>query len=188
MQRTRQTPSTRPLWREWKKDDGATRRTGRNGLSQLGFVALKKSIPVCRENINERHAARRLTSQRFGSSTLKGKPLFTYYFAPMPVGLVATTPSSRHPSTTTIPDVFWRSLINTGNLVIRSMLFTNFKLLCALLGKKCLALNATCWNQQADATGEDRQRPRVLVLRFEQVAGLNLQSYCHNVFVHSVVY
>ena len=44
------------------------------------------------------------------------------------------------------------------------------------------------WYQNADATEEDRNRPRVLVLHFEHCAGLNLQSECNNLILFSPLY
>ncbi|CAB9508230.1 C-5 cytosine-specific DNA methylase [Seminavis robusta] len=44
------------------------------------------------------------------------------------------------------------------------------------------------WYQRGDATDEDRQRPRVLVLHYEHAAGLNLQSESHNVILFSPLY
>ena len=40
------------------------------------------------------------------------------------------------------------------------------------------------WFRHVDATAEDRARPRVLLLSFEQAAGHNLQEACHNVIIH----
>jgi hypothetical protein len=44
------------------------------------------------------------------------------------------------------------------------------------------------WYQHGDATAEDRQRPRVLVLHFEHAAGLNLQTECYNVVLFNPLY
>lgn len=44
------------------------------------------------------------------------------------------------------------------------------------------------WYQNADATKEDRNRPRILVLHFEHCAGLNLQSECNNLILFSPLY
>ena len=44
------------------------------------------------------------------------------------------------------------------------------------------------WYQYADATEEDKQRPRVLVLHFEHAAGLNLQAECNNMILFSPLY
>jgi hypothetical protein len=44
------------------------------------------------------------------------------------------------------------------------------------------------WYQRGDATTEDQQRPRVLVLHFEHAAGLNLQSECYNLILFSPYY
>ena len=44
------------------------------------------------------------------------------------------------------------------------------------------------WYQTGDATDEDRQRPRVLVLHFEHAAGLNLQSECYNLILFTPLY
>lgn len=44
------------------------------------------------------------------------------------------------------------------------------------------------WYQNADATEQDRKRPRVLVLHFEHCAGLNLQSECHNLILFAPLY
>ncbi len=44
------------------------------------------------------------------------------------------------------------------------------------------------WYQNADATDEDRKRPRVLVLHYEHCAGLNLQTECNNVILFSPLY
>ena len=39
------------------------------------------------------------------------------------------------------------------------------------------------WFRRTDATKEDRARPRILLLSFNQVAGLNLQEACHHVII-----
>merc|ERR1712238_79967 len=39
-----------------------------------------------------------------------------------------------------------------------------------------------------DATEEDRQRPRILLLSFSQAAGHNLQEACKNVVLYDPVY
>lgn len=44
------------------------------------------------------------------------------------------------------------------------------------------------WYQHGDATPEDRQRPRVLLLTFDQAAGLNLQSECYNLILYTPLY
>lgn len=44
------------------------------------------------------------------------------------------------------------------------------------------------WFRHADATDEDRGRPRVLLLSFEQAAGHNLQEACHNVILFDPMY
>lgn len=44
------------------------------------------------------------------------------------------------------------------------------------------------WYQNADATEEDRKRPRVLVLHFEHCAGLNLQSECNHMILFAPLY
>ena len=44
------------------------------------------------------------------------------------------------------------------------------------------------WYQNADATDQDRKRPRVLVLHFEHCAGLNLQSECNNLILFAPLY
>ena len=44
------------------------------------------------------------------------------------------------------------------------------------------------WYQHGDATEADRKRPRVLVLHFEQAAGLNLQSECYNMIFFTPLY
>jgi len=44
------------------------------------------------------------------------------------------------------------------------------------------------WYQHGDATAEDKQRPRVLVLHFEHAAGLNLQTECHDLILFSPLY
>ena len=44
------------------------------------------------------------------------------------------------------------------------------------------------WYQYADATGEDKRRPRVLVLNFEHAAGLNLQAECYNMILFTPLY
>lgn len=44
------------------------------------------------------------------------------------------------------------------------------------------------WYQNADATEEDKKRPRVLVLHFEHCAGLNLQSECNNLILFAPLY
>jgi hypothetical protein len=42
--------------------------------------------------------------------------------------------------------------------------------------------------QRADATEEDRKRPRALVLHFDHAAGLNLQKECYNLILYSPLY
>jgi len=42
--------------------------------------------------------------------------------------------------------------------------------------------------RHADATEEDRHRPRILLLSFEQAAGHNLQEACHNVIMFDPMY
>ena len=44
------------------------------------------------------------------------------------------------------------------------------------------------WFRHVDATEEDRARPRVLLLSFEQAAGHNLQEACHNVVIYDPMY
>jgi len=44
------------------------------------------------------------------------------------------------------------------------------------------------WYQTGDATAEDEARPRVLVLNFENAAGLNLQMECHNLILFTPLY
>jgi hypothetical protein len=44
------------------------------------------------------------------------------------------------------------------------------------------------WFRHADATEEDRNRPRILVLSFEQAAGHNLQAACHNILLFDPFY
>lgn len=44
------------------------------------------------------------------------------------------------------------------------------------------------WFRHVDATEEDRSRPRVLLLSFEQAAGHNLQEACHHVIVYEPMY
>lgn len=44
------------------------------------------------------------------------------------------------------------------------------------------------WFRHSDATDEDRARPRVLLLSFEQAAGHNLQEACHNVIMYDPMY
>jgi hypothetical protein len=44
------------------------------------------------------------------------------------------------------------------------------------------------WFRHADATDEDRQRPRILLLNFAQAAGHNLQEACHNVIIFDPYY
>ena len=44
------------------------------------------------------------------------------------------------------------------------------------------------WYQSSDATREDIERPRVLVLHFAHAAGLNLQSECYNLILFSPLY
>mmetsp|Transcript_26103 Transcript_26103/g.42787 ORF Transcript_26103/g.42787 Transcript_26103/m.42787 type:complete len:307 (+) Transcript_26103:230-1150(+) len=46
-----------------------------------------------------------------------------------------------------------------------------------------------CWYQRPDATDEDKRRPRVLMLSFDQgAAGLNLQTESYNVILFSPLY
>lgn len=42
--------------------------------------------------------------------------------------------------------------------------------------------------RHSDATDEDRRRPRILLLSFEQAAGHNLQEACHNVIMFDPMY
>lgn len=44
------------------------------------------------------------------------------------------------------------------------------------------------WFRHTDATDEDRQRPRILLLSFNQAAGHNLQEACHNVIMYDPMY
>ncbi len=44
------------------------------------------------------------------------------------------------------------------------------------------------WFRHVDATGEDRARPRVLLLSFEQAAGHNLQEACHDIIIYDPMY
>jgi SNF2-related domain len=44
------------------------------------------------------------------------------------------------------------------------------------------------WYQNADATDEDRKRPRVLVLHFDHAAGLNLQAESHDLVLFTPLY
>jgi len=44
------------------------------------------------------------------------------------------------------------------------------------------------WFRHTDATEEDRSRPRILLLSFNQAAGHNLQEACHNVIVYDPMY
>ena len=44
------------------------------------------------------------------------------------------------------------------------------------------------WFRHEDATDQDRARPRVLLLSFEQAAGHNLQEACHNVIIYDPMY
>ena len=44
------------------------------------------------------------------------------------------------------------------------------------------------WFRHVDATEEDRQRPRILLLSFAQAAGHNLQEACRNVILYDPVY
>ena len=44
------------------------------------------------------------------------------------------------------------------------------------------------WFRHADATEEDRARPRILLLSFSQAAGHNLQEACHNVIMYDPMY
>ena len=44
------------------------------------------------------------------------------------------------------------------------------------------------WYQHGDATQEDKQRPRVLLLHFEHAAGLNLQTECYNMILFTPLY
>mmetsp|Transcript_16535 Transcript_16535/g.18851 ORF Transcript_16535/g.18851 Transcript_16535/m.18851 type:complete len:2158 (+) Transcript_16535:163-6636(+) len=44
------------------------------------------------------------------------------------------------------------------------------------------------WFRHLDATEEDRQRPRILLLSFSQAAGHNLQEACKNVVLYDPVY
>ena len=44
------------------------------------------------------------------------------------------------------------------------------------------------WFRHADVTDEDRLRPRMLLLSFDQAAGHNLQEACHNVIMYDPMY
>jgi len=44
------------------------------------------------------------------------------------------------------------------------------------------------WFRHLDATEEDKARPRVLLLSFEQAAGHNLQESCHHVIIYDPMY
>jgi len=44
------------------------------------------------------------------------------------------------------------------------------------------------WFRHVDATDEDRSRPRILLLSFEQAAGHNLQEACHHVIMYDPMY
>lgn len=44
------------------------------------------------------------------------------------------------------------------------------------------------WFRHVDATDEDKARPRVILLSFEQAAGHNLQEACHNVIIYDPMY
>lgn len=44
------------------------------------------------------------------------------------------------------------------------------------------------WFRHTDATEEDRARPRILLLSFNQAAGHNLQEACHNVIMYDPMY
>lgn len=44
------------------------------------------------------------------------------------------------------------------------------------------------WYQSSDATREDSERPRVLVLHFAHAAGLNLQTECYNLVLFTPLY
>lgn len=48
--------------------------------------------------------------------------------------------------------------------------------------------NIISWFRHKDATDEDKARPRVLLLSFEQAAGHNLQEACHNVIMYDPYY
>ncbi|KAL7543053.1 hypothetical protein ACHAXR_012745 [Thalassiosira sp. AJA248-18] len=44
------------------------------------------------------------------------------------------------------------------------------------------------WFRHTDATNEDRSRPRILLLSFNQAAGHNLQEACHNVIMYDPMF
>eukprot|EP00977_Amphora_coffeiformis_P008979 scaffold2033_cov164-Amphora_coffeaeformis.AAC.18 len=44
------------------------------------------------------------------------------------------------------------------------------------------------WFRHVDATEDERKRPRILLLSFEQAAGHNLQEACHNVIMYDPYY
>ena len=44
------------------------------------------------------------------------------------------------------------------------------------------------WFRHVDVTEEEQQRPRILLLSFEQAAGHNLQEACHNVILYEPYY
>ena len=44
------------------------------------------------------------------------------------------------------------------------------------------------WFRHTDVTNEDRLRPRILLLSFDQAAGHNLQEACHNVIMYDPMY
>ena len=65
-------------------------------------------------------------------------------------------------------------------------------------GKKACHITDTCsvqeqneiisWFRHVDVTEEEKSRPRVLLLSFEQAAGHNLQEACHNVILYDPYY
>jgi hypothetical protein len=44
------------------------------------------------------------------------------------------------------------------------------------------------WFRHVDATEDDRKRPRILLLSFDQAAGHNLQAACHNILLYDPFY
>lgn len=44
------------------------------------------------------------------------------------------------------------------------------------------------WFRHVDVTDEEKARPRILLLSFEQAAGHNLQEACHNVIIYDPMY
>ena len=86
--------------------------------------------------------------------------------------------------------VFTDERIGAGN-VARDFLINEEGLGCTWLDEEDSVEEKNkklAWYQYADATKDDRERPRVLVLHFAHAAGLNLQAECNNLILFTPLY